>query len=153
MTHIWITRPQWVIHCAPVDALHQEAMAHAVYAPNGPAEPNWGCWLQAETPGWNTSNLFRIESNSVLALSLMIYTKQGKKIKISFLPKASFGLSVLLLHASVCLSVCVNHLFVHAITRDPFKLGSPNLDQRCKTPWLRSLLLGGAIDFDLQDQI
>ena len=26
------------------------------------------------------------------------------------------------------------------MTRDPFKLGSPNLDQRCKRPWLISLL-------------
>ena len=55
----------------------------------------------------------------------------------------------------VCVSVCVsiNHLLVHAITRDPFKLGSPNLDQRCKTIWLRSLLFYGVIDLDLQGQI
>ena len=38
---------------------------------------------------------------------------------------------------SVCL--CVNLLLVRAITRDLFKLGSPNLDKRCKRPWLRSL--------------
>ena len=38
--------------------------------------------------------------------------------------------------------------FVGAITRDLFKLGSPNLDQRCKRPWLRSLLYFGAIDLD-----
>ena len=45
----------------------------------------------------------------------------------------------------VCVSVCmcVNHLLVRAITRDPFKLWSPNLDQRCKRPWLRSLFWGG----------
>ena len=45
----------------------------------------------------------------------------------------------------VCVSVCVcvNHLLVRAITQDPFKLGSPNLDQRCKRPWLRSLLIWG----------
>ena len=56
---------------------------------------------------------------------------------------------------SVCLSVClcVNHLLVRAITRDLFKLGSPNLDQRCKRPWLRSLLFSGPIDLDLQGQI
>ena len=30
--------------------------------------------------------------------------------------------------------------FVRAITHHPFKLGSPNLDHRCKRPWLRSLL-------------
>ena len=38
---------------------------------------------------------------------------------------------------------CVNHELVCVITRDLFKLGSPNLDQRCKTPWLRSLLFWG----------
>ena len=43
--------------------------------------------------------------------------------------------------------------FVRAITHHPFKLGSPNLDQRCKTPWLRSLLFWGAINLDLQGQI
>ena len=42
------------------------------------------------------------------------------------------------LHMCVCLSVrvcvceCVNHLLVRAITRDPFKLGSPNFGQMCK---------------------
>ena len=57
-----------------------------------------------------------------------------------FLPEASFGLGVLSLPASVCLCVgpCVNHELVHAITHHPFQLGSPNLDQRCKRPWLRS---------------
>ena len=44
--------------------------------------------------------------------------------------------------ASVC--PCINHLFVRAITRDPFKLGSPNLNQRCKRPWSRSVLFWGA---------
>ena len=66
-----------------------------------------------------------------------------------FLPEASFGLRVLSLPASVCLcvrpSVCVcgKHLLVRAITHHPFKLGSPNLDNRCKRPWLRSLLFWG----------
>ena len=62
-----------------------------------------------------------------------------------FLPEASFGLWVLLSPASVCVcvSLCVNHLLVRAITRDPFKLELPNLDQRCKRPWLRSLLFWG----------
>ena len=52
----------------------------------------------------------------------------------------------------VCVSLCVNHLLVRAITRDPFKLGSPNLDHRCKIPWLRSLLFLGVIDLDIQGQ-
>ena len=43
--------------------------------------------------------------------------------------------------------------FVRAITHHPFKLGSPNLDHRCKRPWLRSLLFLGVIDLDLQGQI
>ena len=53
----------------------------------------------------------------------------------------------------VCVSLCVNHLLIHAITRDTFKLGSPDLDQRCKRCRLRSLLFWGAIDLDLQGQI
>ena len=32
---------------------------------------------------------------------------------------------------------------VRTITHQPFKLGSPNLDQRCKMSWLRSLLFWG----------
>ena len=67
----------------------------------------------------------------------------------------SFGLWVLwlLVSVSVCLSVCVNHLLIHKITCDLFKLGLPNLDQRCKAPWLRSPLCWKAIDLDLQGQI
>ena len=59
------------------------------------------------------------------------------------------------LRLSVCMSVCVciNHVLVRAITHHRFKLGSPNLDHRCKRPWLRSLLFWGAIDLDLQGQI
>ena len=48
---------------------------------------------------------------------------------------------------------CVNHLLVRAITRDPLKLGSPNLNHRCKRTWLRSLLFWGVIDLYLQGQI
>ena len=56
---------------------------------------------------------------------------------------------------SVCVSVfvCINHVLVRMITHHPFKLRSPNLDHRCKRPWLRSLLFRGAIDRDLQGQI
>ena len=43
--------------------------------------------------------------------------------------------------------------FVRNITHYPFKLGSPNLDQRWKTARLRSLLFWVAIDLDLQGQI
>ena len=46
------------------------------------------------------------------------------------------------LRLSVCVSICVciNHVLVRAITHHPFKVGSPNLDHRCKRPWLRSPL-------------
>ena len=59
------------------------------------------------------------------------------------------------LRLSVCPSVrvCGNHFLVRAITHHPFKLGSPNLDHRCKRPWLRSLSFWGVIDIDLQGQI
>ena len=56
--------------------------------------------------------------------------------------------------ACVCQSVRPSVTkFVRAITYHPFKLGSPNLDHRCKRPWLRSLLFLGVIDSDLQGQI
>ena len=55
--------------------------------------------------------------------------------------------------ACVCVCVCINHLLISMITRHLFKLGSPNLVHRSKTPWLRSLLFWGAIDLDLQGQI
>ena len=74
---------------------------------------------------------------------------------IWFLPEASFGLRVLSLPASVCVSIrpCVNHELIRAITHHLFKLGFPNLDHRCQRPWLRSLLFLGVIDLDLQSQI
>ena len=37
-----------------------------------------------------------------------------------------------------------------AITHNPFKLGSPNLDQICKLRWLRSVWFWRVIDLDLQ---
>ena len=61
---------------------------------------------------------------------------------IAFLPEACMAIGYC---RCLRLSVrpCVNHLLVRAITRDPFKLGSPNLNHRCKRPWLRSLLFWG----------
>ena len=50
----------------------------------------------------------------------------------------------------VCVSLCVKHLLVRAITLDPFKLGSPNLDQRCKIPWLRSCCFRGWLSLTCQ---
>ena len=53
----------------------------------------------------------------------------------------------------VCVRVSVNHEFFRTLTHQPFKLGSSNLDQRCKRSWLRALLFCGMIDCDLQGQI
>ena len=39
----------------------------------------------------------------------------------------------------MCLSF--NHELVHTIIHQPFKLGSPNVDQRCKRPWLKSTVI------------
>ena len=100
-------------------------------------------------------------SKRALGVSVLWRQKVVSMTTLGFYPRpvlafeASFGLRVLSLPASVCVCVrlCVNHLLVRAITRDLFKLGSPNLDQKCKRPWLRSLLFCGLIDLDLQGQI
>ena len=65
-----------------------------------------------------------------------------------FYPRPVLAFRVLSLPACVCvrLSVCVyvrvsyNHALVRTITQQPFKLGSPNWDHRCKRPSLISLL-------------
>ena len=79
-------------------------------------------------------------------ISLFLY-----HISLQSFTWASFGLQILSLPASVCLCVCMcgNHVLVHMIAHHLFKLGSPNLDHRCKRPWLRSLLFCGVIDHDL----
>ena len=55
------------------------------------------------------------------------------------------GIVIACVCVSVCVSVCVciNHLLVRTITDQPFKLESPNLDQRWKIPWRRCLLYFG----------
>ena len=65
-----------------------------------------------------------------------------------FLSEGSVGLRVLSLPASACVCVCV---CVRAITHHPFKVASPNLDQRCKIDWWIPNALE-AIDFDFQGQ-
>ena len=51
-------------------------------------------------------------------------------------PVLAFGYCrCLRVYVCVCVCVSVNHELVQAIIHQPFKLGSPNLDQRCKRPW------------------
>ena len=66
------------------------------------------------------------------------------KSRGSLVTRGQFWPLVLSLSVSVfvcvCVSVCVsvNHKLVRTITHHPFKLESPHLDQKHKTPWLRS---------------
>ena len=76
--------------------------------------------------------------------------------RVAFFTRGQFWPSFIVV-ACVCVCMCVrvsvNYEFVRAITPQPFKLGSPNLDQRCKKLWLSALLFCGMIECDLQGQI
>ena len=70
-------------------------------------------------------------------------------VRVHFYPRPVFAFGYCrCLRMCVCVCPCVR-----TIIHQPFKLGSPNWDQRCKIPWWRSLLFCGAIDLDLQGQI
>ena len=101
--------------------------------------------------------LVELPASDTWSLSFIRIRSLPLKSFLDFLPEASFGLRVLSLPACVCVCLCVcvsvNHELVRAIIHQPFKLGSLNLNQRCKRPWLRALLFSGAIDLDLQGQI
>ena len=74
----------------------------------------------------------------------------GEKRKQFFLPRP-----VLAFGYCRCLRLSISPSFtklVRAITHYPFKRWSPNLNQRCKRPWWRSLLFCGTIDRDFQGQ-
>ena len=128
--------------CLPVPALcHIAMLFFLVYANISSAHFTLEfVWTNYQRSGYTKKNLWR---------------RNDASSDDTFLPEASFGLRVLSLPVSVCVCVCVciNHLLVRTITRHLFKLGSPNLVQRSKTPWLSSLLFWGAIDLDLQGQI
>ena len=60
--------------------------------------------------------------------------------KLFFYPRPVFRYCrCLRLSVFVCVGPRLNHELVRAITHHLLKLGSPNLDHRCKRPWLRSL--------------
>ena len=104
---------------------------------------------------WKTLNFNEVTLKRYWHLCLYLINNMDghRMLFFRFLPEASFGLLVLSLPACVCVLVSVNHELVRAIIHQPFKLGSPNLDQICKRPWLRALLFCGTIDRDLLGQI
>ena len=99
---------------------------------------------------------YRHYNTSSLLGKTIRYAILGEALDFYPRPVLAFGIDIACVCVCVCLSVCVcvsvsiTCLSAHAITRDPFKLGSPNLDQRYKRPWLRSQSFWGAIDLDLQ---
>ena len=113
------------------------------------------CWPRSPTPYVITRPQW-VKWSYCKPLLVMTIIRMFMSMTIHFYPRPvlAFGYCRCL-HLCVCVCVClsVNHLLICAITWDPFKLGSPNLDQRCKRPWLRSLLFFGLIDLALQGQI
>ena len=67
----------------------------------------------------------------------------------SFVTQGQFSPPTIVIARFICLCVCVNHKLVRLLTHQPFKLGSPNLDQRCQRPWLRPPMFCGAITLTL----
>ena len=117
--------------------------------------------LKSVIVGWNIScetDLRWISLDLTVSMEYNGLVPSGNPFWISIVfyprPVLAFGYCRCL-RLSVCVSVrpCVNHELVRAITHDPYQLGSPNLDRKCKRPWLRSLLFLGVIDPDLQGQI
>ena len=107
---------------------------------------------------WHFGNFFSSQwrqfrhNNSISVSELALRTPQPEIYSGEWERIMIFGYCRCL-RVCVCVRVSVNHEFVRAITHQPFKLGSLNLDHRCKRPWLRALLFCGMIDRDLQGQI
>ena len=100
---------------------------------------------------WESVQKDKLDSMLQLATCGFVHKILGNEIRPiqdAFLTETSFGLRVLSLSLCVCVcpSVCVyvrvsvNHELVRTITQQPFKLGSPNLDHRCKRLSWRSLM-------------
>ena len=92
-------------------------------------------WSHDHVLSWKPCMLSLFLFFSPWVASLMFY---GIDICLcGFLPEASFVLWVLSLSMCVSLSVCVrssvNYELVRAITHDPFKLVSPNVDQEVQS--------------------
>ena len=67
----------------------------------------------------------------------LLISVTGYRIQVR-IPTSFYPRPILAFGYCVCArpSVCANHFLVRVITQAPLQLGSPNLDQRCKTPWL-----------------
>ena len=74
----------------------------------------------------------------VLFSKISIVLPLSQLATVFFLTRGQFWPSgIVVACVCVCVSVCVS---VGAITRDPFNLGSPNLDERCRRLWSKFLL-------------
>ena len=77
------------------------------------------------------------EKSPLMCLYRKVYVRKaelsvGLPYSYHFYPRPVLGIGYWVLSLPVC--VCINHLLVRTITRHLFKLGSPNLVQRSKTP-------------------
>ena len=132
---------------------------------NGPSGINFReIWIEIDTVSFEkmylrmSSAKWRPSCRGLNALMTSTWMSASIFTRDQFWPS---GIVVAYVCLSVCVSVCVciNQMLVRAITHHPFKLGSPNLDHRCKRPWVRSLFFfflwggGGGINLDLQRQI
>ena len=96
------------------------------------------CWLEDywyPSQGNVTEKLHKIYAGKIYYFRLNIFTR------------GPFGLRVLSLPASVCVCVCLSVcqlLLVRTITRHPFKLGSPNLNQKMQNILLKVPIVLGA---------
>ena len=102
-------------------------------------------WLDKELNWYFVVN----HSNNVLLLN------KNYDRYLGFYPRPVLAFACVCVWERAFVSVCVsvNHKIIRAIFHQPFKLELPNVDMRCKRPWLKSCLFWGAIDFDLQGQI
>ena len=161
--HMWhILKCQYHACWCPGDLRSQGTSRHSTNPPK-PEYSVSSIWRVTNDPKIISDKFNDFCSKTARNLSKHM-AQTTKKSYLQFLPEASFGHWVLSLPAyvcgcvcvRVCVSLCVNHLLVCAISRDPFKLWSPNLDQRCKRFWLRSLLfltLTFKIKFNLKVRI
>ena len=96
------------------------------------------CWLVFKYALWHS------QSNITVSVKATVVYHEFENYYLR--PILAFGYCRHL-RLSLCPYVwsCVNQELVRAITHLPFKLGSPNFDQKYKTIWLKSLLFWGMV--------